>query len=86
MSRDSHSRKSSAPYRRASGEREAQEYAHRHFINLVSTIFLLVLAAAMVWTVKALDEQETMRKCFASGRRDCVEIPAQPRDMRQAVR
>lgn len=62
------------------------DYAQRHFTNLVSVAFLLVLAIAMVWTVKALDNQETLRKCVASGRKDCVKIAAPPREMVQAVR
>lgn len=69
-----------------SAGRDDVDYAHRHFVNLVSVAFLLTLALAMVWTVKTIDQQETTRKCFASGRRDCVEIPAPPREMRQAVR
>jgi hypothetical protein len=40
----------------------------------------------MAWAVKALDQQESTRKCFASGRKDCVTIVAPPREMRQAVR
>ena len=62
------------------------DYAHRHFVNLLSVVFLLVLAVAMVWTVKALDQQESLRKCFASGRKDCVQIAAPPKGMVQAVR
>ncbi len=62
------------------------DYGHRHFLNLLSAVFLLLLAVAMAWTVKALDQQESTRKCFASGRKDCVDIVAPPRDMRQAVR
>ncbi|MFN3889035.1 MAG: hypothetical protein ACK4MV_01465 [Beijerinckiaceae bacterium] len=66
--------------------RDDVDYGHRHFVNLLSVIFLLFLALAMVWTVKALDEQETTRKCFASGRKDCIKIDAPPKEMRQAVR
>lgn len=66
--------------------RDDVDYAHRHFVNLLSVVFLLALALAMVWTVKAIDQQETTRKCLASGRKDCIEIPAPPREMRQAVR
>ncbi len=62
------------------------DYGHRHFINLLSVAFLLLLAVAMAWAVKALDEQESTRKCYTSGRKDCVTIVGPPRDMRQAVR
>jgi hypothetical protein len=85
MSPDNQKRESSVR-RRVSVEREADEYAQRHFVNLVSAAFLLLLAVAMVWTVKAFDRQETLRKCFASGRKDCVQITAPSAEMRQAVR
>jgi hypothetical protein len=67
-------------------ERDDVDYGHRHFINLLSAAFLLALAIGMVWTVRAIDQQETMRKCFASGRKDCVNVAAPPGEMRQAVR
>lgn len=66
--------------------RDDVDYGHRHFINLLSAAFLLLLAVAMAWTVKALDQQESTRKCLASGRKDCVTIVAPPGDMRQVVR
>lgn len=66
--------------------RDDVDYGHRHFINLLSAAFLLLLAIAMAWAVKALDQQESTRKCFASGRKDCVTVVAPPREMRQAVR
>lgn len=79
--------KPSPPRPRAPGERDDEvDYGHRHFLNLVSAVFLLVLALAMTWTVQAFDRQESLRKCFASGRKDCVQIAAPPRGMVQAVR
>jgi hypothetical protein len=87
MSEDTRPQTYASPPRRAiDTERDRADYAHRHFVNLVSAAFLLLLAAAMVWTVRAIDQQETTRKCFASGRKDCVELPGAPRDLRQAVR
>lgn len=62
------------------------DYAHRHFVNLAASAFLLVLAVAMVWTLKAIDSQESLRKCAASGRKDCIQIAAPPRGIVQAVR
>ena len=62
------------------------DYAHRHFVNLTAAIFLLCLAVLMVWTLKAMDSQESLRKCAASGRKDCIQISAPPRGMVQAVR
>ena len=85
MSADKQKRDSSVR-RRVSVEQEADEYARRHFVNLVSAAFLLLLAVAMVWTVKAFDRQETTRNCLASGRKDCIQITAPSVEMRQTVR
>ena len=62
------------------------DYAHRHFVNLTAAMFLLCIAVLMVWTLKAMDSQESLRKCAASGRKDCIQISAPPRGMVQAVR
>lgn len=92
MSRDEKPPKDRARERNAAragsacAEQDDVDYGHRHFINLLSAALLLVLAIGMVWTVRAIDQQETTRKCFASGRKDCVTVAAPPHDMRQAVR
>ena len=49
-------------------------YEHRHFINLLSIAFLLVVAVAIIWTVKAMEENERMQRCISSGRRNCVQL------------
>jgi hypothetical protein len=38
--------------------------------------FLLAIAAALIWTVTAMDEYEKLQRCLNSGRRDCVKIDA----------
>ncbi len=48
------------------------DYAHRHFVNLLATAFLLTVMLSVVWTIKAMDEYEKQRSCVDSGRRDCV--------------
>jgi hypothetical protein len=58
------------------------DYAQRDFINLVATIFLLVLALCISWTVRAVTEQERQLRCVESGRRDCVQIVTPPQGMR----
>lgn len=67
-------------------QRDDTDYAHRHFVNLVAAAFLTLLAVAMTWTFKSMDAQEELRRCVASGRKDCIEIQAPPRGMLQAVR
>ena len=64
----------------------ASGYAHRHFVNLAATAFLLVLAIVVIWTVRVMDQQESLRRCLASGRKDCVAIQAPPKGMIQPVR
>lgn len=71
---------------RPRGASDEVDYAHRHFVNLIAAAFLLCLAVLMVWTLKAMDSQESLRKCAASGRKDCIQIAAPPRGMVQAVR
>ncbi len=58
------------------------DYAQRDFINLVATIFLLVLALCISWTVRAVTDHERQLRCVESGRRDCVQIATPPQGMR----
>ncbi len=60
--------------------RDATDYAHRTFVNLAATAVLLFVAVCIVWTVRAIETQEKLQRCLASGRRDCVDIggPARP--------
>jgi hypothetical protein len=54
------------------------DYAQRTFLNLLATVFLLVIAAGIVWTFQALDAQERLQRCLDTGKRDCVQL-APPR-------
>ncbi len=54
------------------------DYEHRHFINLLAIVFLLVIAGAIIWTVRAMDENEHLQRCLNAGRRDCVKIDTPP--------
>ena len=58
------------------------DYAQRDFVNLVATIFLLLLALVISWTVRAVTDNEQQLRCVESGRRDCVQIAAPPQGMR----
>lgn len=62
------------------------DYAHRHFVNLAAAAFVLLLSMLSVWAIKTIDEQETLRKCLSSGRKDCVRILAPPKGPVQPVR
>jgi len=62
---------------------DAEERSHRTFVNLIAAAFLLVLAIAIVWVVKSLDDQRKLQNCLNAGRRNCVELgrmqePAHP--------
>ena len=54
------------------------DYEHRHFTNLLAIIFLLIIAGAIIWTVRAIDENERLQRCLNAGRRDCVQIDTHP--------
>ena len=56
---------------------DAEERAHRTFVNLAAAAFLLLLAIAFIWVFKSLDDQRKLQNCLNSGRRNCVEM-AQP--------
>ncbi len=58
------------------------DYAQRDFINLVATVFLLVLAIGIAWTVRAVTDYERQLRCVESGRRDCIAIATPPQGMR----
>ena len=62
------------------------DYSHRHFVNLAAAAFVLLLAMLAVWAIKTIDEQESLRKCFSSGRKDCVRIAAPSKGPVQPVR
>ena len=50
------------------------ERAHRTFVNLAAAAFLLLLAIAIIWVFKTLDDQRKLQDCLNSGRKNCVEI------------
>ena len=55
------------------------ERAHRNFVNLAAAAFLLLLAIAIIWVFKTLDDQRKLQDCLNSGRKNCVEV--EPRGM-----
>ncbi len=63
-------------------KRDDTDYDRRGFVNLVATIVLLVYALALAWTLLALGERERLERCIASGRKDCVALPALPGTVR----
>ena len=59
----------------AKSEAEArEERQHRTFVNLVVAAFLLLLAIAIIWVFKSLDDNRRLQNCLNSGRRNCVEL------------
>jgi hypothetical protein len=51
----------------------------RNFINLVAAVVLLTIAIGVVWVVKAMEANEALNRCVATGRRDCVRLDVPPR-------
>jgi hypothetical protein len=54
------------------------DYEHRHFTNQIAIIFLLIIAGASLWTVRAIESNERLQRCLNAGRRDCVKIETPP--------
>ena len=56
------------------------DYAQRRRVNIVVAIVAAVLLGALIWTVRAIQENERLQRCHASGRRDCekLDIPDAP--------
>jgi len=54
------------------------DYEHRHFINQLAIIFLLIITGAILWTVRAIELNEQLQRCLNAGRRDCVKIETPP--------
>jgi hypothetical protein len=54
------------------------DYEHRHFVNLLAIVFLLAVAGAIIWTVRAMEDNEKLQRCLNAGRRDCVKIETPP--------
>ena len=43
-------------------------------MNLLAVVFLLIITGAIIWTVRAIDDNERLQRCINAGRRDCVKI------------
>ena len=56
---------------------DEHERRHRTFVNLVVAAFLLLLAIAIVWVFRSLDDQRKLQNCLNSGRRNCVDLEQQ---------
>ena len=54
------------------------DYEHRHLVNLLAIVFLLAVAGAIIWTVRAMEDNEKLQRCLNAGRRDCVKIETPP--------
>ncbi len=67
----------SGPEARPASDDET-DYEHRHFTNLLAIVFLLAIAGAIIWTVRAMEENERLQRCLNAGRRDCVKIETPP--------
>ena len=60
-------------------EPDTTDYAHRTFVNLLATVMLLLIALAVVWTIREIEAQEKLRICLDTGQRECVQlVPPRP--------
>lgn len=70
---------SQGPQPQRRGNDDDTDYQHRNFINLIAAAVLLAIAIGVVWTVKAMEANEALNRCLATGRRDCVRLDVPPR-------
>lgn len=56
------------------------DYARRRRVNIAVGVGLSVLLFIFIWAVQALEENERLQRCLATGRRDCVKLTAPPRE------
>jgi hypothetical protein len=70
---------SQGPQPQPRGNKDDTDYQHRNFVNLVAAAVLLAIAIGVVWVVKAMEADEALNRCLATGRRDCVRIDVPPR-------
>jgi hypothetical protein len=56
------------------------DYAHRHRVNVIGGITIVVLIGLAFVTAKLFFDHEKMESCIASGRRNCVDLGAPPRE------
>ena len=65
--------------RGAAFEPDTTDYAHRTFVNLLATVMLLLIALAVIWTIREIEAQEKLRICLDTGQRECVQlVPPRP--------
>jgi hypothetical protein len=60
------------------GDDDPTDYEHRHFVNLLAAAFLIAIAVAMVWTVKAVEDYEKLVACISAGHVNCMEFSVPP--------
>jgi len=51
---------------------------HQSRVNLIAAAGLIVLLLVMIGALKLLTDQQSLQGCLDSGRRDCVDIGAEP--------
>jgi hypothetical protein len=59
--------------------RDDTDYRQRFRVNLIAGVAIIFLLALVFVTVKLFSDQQKLETCFASGRRNCVDIAAPPR-------
>ena len=56
------------------------DYERRKRVNIAVAVGLAALLAILIWSVQALEENERLQRCYATGRRDCVPLKVPPRE------
>lgn len=50
------------------------DYDRRRRVNIAVGVGLSVLLFVFIWAVQALEENERLQRCLATGRRDCIKV------------
>jgi hypothetical protein len=56
------------------------DYRHRARVNVIAGLGIAVLVLIALVTVKLFFDHEKMQNCIDSGRRNCVDLDAPPRE------
>ena len=56
------------------------DYKHRARVNLIATLVIGALVVIAIITTKLFFDHEKMENCINSGRRNCLDLNAPPRE------
>ncbi len=64
-----------------SSSQHGNDDGHHRRVMLIAAIAIILLLGAMVWVAQMIVSQQKLERCLSSGRRDCLQIEAPPREI-----